>query len=55
MEKSTKNILIIGTSVLALAGLGYFIYTKVKDEPKGQGEVSANAKSANKITFVRKK
>lgn len=55
MEKSTKNILIIGTGVLVLAGLGYFIYTKVKDEPKGEGEVSANTKSANKITFVRKK
>jgi hypothetical protein len=55
MEKSTRNMLIIGTGVLVLAGLGYFIYTKVKDEPKGEGEVSANAKSDNKITFVRKK
>jgi hypothetical protein len=55
MEKSTKNILIIGVSVLALTGLGYFIYNKVKDEPKGDGEVSSNSKDDNKVRFIRKK
>jgi hypothetical protein len=50
MDKSTKTILIVG-GLIALGIGAYFIMKK--DDVKGEGEVSAEAKKANKIVFTR--
>ncbi len=48
MEKSTRNILIIGgVSILII---GYFILNK---EEKGTGDVSSESKKGNKLILTR--
>jgi len=58
MEKK-RNVYIIG-GIILLIGIGYIAYKefgKSKDdnseEPKGEGDVSAKAKTNNKVVFTR--
>lgn len=46
MDKRTQNILIITTSVVALLGVGYFIYSKQQEKKRTEELI----RSVNELT-----
>lgn len=52
MKPLTKIIIITG-AVIAVIGGGYFVWDNfIREEPRGEGEVSSNTKR-NKIIFTK--
>jgi len=46
MDKRTQNILIVTTSVVALLGVGYFIYSRQQEKKRTEALI----KSVNELT-----
>lgn len=50
----TKNVIIgVGLGVLIIGTI--ILIVKHNEEPKGEGDVSANSKTGNKFVFTRNK
>ena len=54
MDKRTQNILIITTSVVALLGVGYFIYSKQQEKKRTEALIKSVGKSEMKPTVSDK-